>query len=180
MFTDSNGVQITPKLAVGSGGMSVIGDLNCEGTIRATVNMGCKGLWCSGVYGDTLQLGDKKIDGAWLNAIQRFYDKVNGGFDALRNAYNRHTHSFSVTGTAAAQTVTGTGTVPAGTTVAAAYYSQDDTGSGGFANVGSGSTVSGSFSSVRGLSGIQARVTVTAPAQQVTLSGTSSGPSPTA
>ena len=180
VFTDSNGVQITPKLAVGSGGMSVIGDLNCEGTIRATANMGCTDLWCSGIYGNTLQLGGKMIDGAWLNAIQSFYDKVNGGFDALKNAYNRHTHSFSVTGTAAAQTVTGTGTVPAGTVVAAAYYSQDDTGSGGFANVGSGGSVSGSFSSVRGLSGIQASVTVTAPAQQVTLSGTSSGPSPTA
>ena len=175
IFTDSNGVQITPKLAVGSGGMSVIGDLNCEGTIRATANMGCTDLWCKGVFANTLQLGDKMIDGAWLNEIQKFYDKVNGGFDALRNAYNSHKHTFSVTGTAAAQSVSysGRAVVPNGTRVGTYTLASGNSGV-----IYAGSNASGDISIVFGDSGISAPYsgTVTAPAQTVTLSGTSSGP----
>lgn len=172
MGNNRQGVVITPALSSGqgffTGNLECGGNIECSGTIRADVNVGCTDLWCKGVFANTLQLGGKMIDEAWLNSVQNAHDQ-----------YWNHKHTFSVTGTAAAQSVSysGTAVVPNGTRVGTYTLASGNSGV-----IYAGSNASGDISIVFGDSGISVPYsgTVTAAAQTVTLSGTSSGPTTTA
>ena len=170
VFTDRNGVQITPKLAVGSGGMQVIGDIECDGTIRATENIGA-----TAIFAQAVTIGNFQINQGWLDEIQKFYNKVNGGFDTLKNAYNSHTHNFSVTGTSAAQSYSGTTVVPAGTAVAS-ITAANGLSYTAYAGRSSSATVPAGALGIAGFGRISVPYSGTLAGQTVTLSGTSGGP----